>query len=111
MTVRESNTRPVGLGALLCFCSAVCFGLAAMFALQVWLSPEFAGDFDGGTHTAHVGGDVRFGTGLLIAGALTAVAAIVRGGGYRVRPTGILLLLLAGPAVAVLTLPLLDYYG
>ncbi|MDX1874526.1 hypothetical protein SBI67_20595 [Mycolicibacterium sp. 120266] len=110
MTVRESNTRPAGVGAPLCFCSAVCLGLAAVFTLNVWLSPEFAGDFDGGTHTAHVGGDVRFATGLLIAGAASAVAAIVRGGGHRVRPTGILLLL-AGPAVAVLTLPLLNYYG
>ncbi|MCX2712417.1 hypothetical protein [Mycolicibacterium sp. J2] len=50
-------------------------------------------------------------TGSLIGGALTSIAAIIRGGGHRVRPVGILLLFLGAPSVSVLTLPLLDYYG
>ncbi len=109
-TARESRVRPAGWGIVLCWCSAVCFAVAAALAVPVWLSSEFAADFDGGTHTAHVSGSIGVAAGFLVAGAVAALAAIVRGGGYRVRAVGVLLLLLGGPAVAVLTLPLLDYY-
>ncbi|MGJ6125543.1 hypothetical protein QN239_23505 [Mycolicibacterium sp. Y3] len=107
----EAGSRPAGLGGLVCWCSAICFGVAAGIALQVWASPEFAVDFDGGTRTAHVSADIHLATRLLVAGVLSAIGSIVRGGGYRVRPSGLLLLLLVGPGVAVLTLPLLGYYG
>ncbi|MCT7372637.1 hypothetical protein [Mycolicibacterium llatzerense] len=109
-TSRESRARPAGLGVALCWCAAICFATAAAFSITVWLSPEFAADFDSGSHTAHVSGWIGVAAGLLVAGAISAIAAIVRGGGYRVRPVAGLLLLVAGPATAIVTLPLLEYY-
>lgn len=94
----------------MCWCAAVCLGVAAAIAIPVWLSPEFGTDFDSGAHTARVSGNIRLASGLLVTAAFTALGAIVRGGGHRVRPVAALLLLLGCPAVAVLTLPLLDYY-
>jgi hypothetical protein len=49
-------------------------------------------------------------TGLLIAGAVLALAAVIRGEGYAVRAAGVVLILRVGWGVAVLTLPLLSYY-
>lgn len=109
-TARESRVRPAGWGIALCSCAAVCFGVAAAIAIPVWLSPEFAADFDSGAHTARVSSSIGLAAGLLVVGAFAALTAIVRGGGHRVRPVAALLLLLGCPAVAVLTLPLLDYY-
>lgn len=109
-TARESRARPAGLGIALCCGAAVCLGVAAAIAIPVWLSPEFAADFDSGAHTARVSSSIRLAAALLVAGAFVALAAIVRGGGHRVRPVAALLLLLGCPAVAVLTLPLLHYY-
>ena len=110
-TARESSSRPAGFGLMLCWCSALCLALAAVLTLTVWGSPEFAADFDGGTRTAQGSTDVRLATGLLIGGVLGAIGAIIRGGGHSVRAVSILLLLLVAPGVAILTLPLLDYYG
>jgi hypothetical protein len=110
-TAGESTSRPAGLGLTFCCVSAVLLAIAAAITLDVLLSPEFAADFDGGSHTAQVSRDVHVATGSLIGGALTSIAAIIRGGGHRVRPVGILLLFLGAPSVSVLSLPLLDYYG
>jgi len=109
-TSRESRVRPAGWGVALCWCAAVCLIIAAAIAVPVWLSPEFAADFDSGARTAHVSGSIGVAAGFLVAGAVAALAAIVRGGGHRVRAVGALLLLLGSPAVAVVTLPLLEYY-
>ncbi len=109
-TARESRVRPAGWGIALCWCASVCLAVAAAMAVPVWLSPEFAADFDSGARTAHVSGSIGVAAGFLVAGAVAAMAAIVRGGGHRVRAVGALLLLLGGPAVAVVALPLLDYY-
>ncbi|GAS97135.1 uncharacterized protein RMCC_4101 [Mycolicibacterium canariasense] len=110
-TARESISRPAGLGLMLCCCSAICLAVAAVLTLTVWGSPEFAADFDGGTRTAQVSADLHLATGLLIGGVLAATGGIIWGGGHNVRAVGILLLLLGAPGVAILTLPLLDYYG
>jgi len=109
-TTRESRGRPAGWGIALCCCAVVCLGVSAAIVIPVWLSPEFAADFDSGARTARVSSSLKIAAGLLIAAASTALAAIVRGGGHRVRPAAALLLLLGCPAVAFLTLPLLDYY-
>lgn len=109
-TPRESRTRPSGIGAALCWCAAICFAIAAFISISVWVSPEFGGDFDSGARTAPVSGEIGVAAGLVVAGAVADVAAIVRGGGHRVRAVGVLLLLLAGPAAAILTLPLWDFY-
>jgi hypothetical protein len=104
------TTRPAGLGRFFCIVSAMSFGLAAVIDLSIIASPAFAADFDGGSRTADVAGDTRLAAGLLIAGALSALAAVVRGGGHVVRALGVVLLVVMGGGVAVLTLPLLEYY-
>lgn len=109
-TTREFRGRPAGWGIALCWCAVIGFAVAVVIAIPVWLSPEFATDFDSGAHTAHVSSSISVAAGALVAGTVAALAAIVRGGGHWVRAVGALLLLLGGPAVAVLTLPLLDYY-
>ena len=85
--------------------------MAALIDLSILASPEFAGDFDGGTRTGGFAASTHLAAGLLVTGAVMALAAIVRGGGYAVRAAGVLLLIVGGVAVSVLTLPLLDYYG
>ena len=94
----------------MCWCAAVCLTFAAGMSILVWISPEFARDFDSGARTANAGSNLVVAAVLLAVGAVTAFAALIRGGGYRVRAIAVLLLLLGCPAVAVLTLPLLDYY-
>lgn len=109
-TSRESRTRPAGLGRLFCIFSVTSYGLAALLDVSIVGSRAFAADFDGGTRTAHAAGSTHLATGLLVAGAVMAVAAIIRGGGHAVRAGGVLLLA-AGGATAYITLPLLAYYG
>jgi hypothetical protein len=109
-TNRESRSRPAALGRSFCVFSLLSYCLAGVFDVSVFGSSAFAADFDGGTRTAHAAGTAHLATGLLIAGAVLAVAAIIRGGGYAVRAVGVLLLA-AGGAVAYFTLPLLAYYG
>ncbi|KAA0080568.1 hypothetical protein CIW52_23475 [Mycolicibacterium sp. P9-64] len=109
-TSRESRTRPAGLGRLFCVLSVLCYGLAGLLDLSILGSSAFAADFDGGTRSADAGGITHLATALLVAGAVMAVAAIIRGGGHAVRAVGVLLLAVAG-ATAYITLPLLAYYG
>lgn len=109
-TSRESRTRPAGLGRMFCVLAVLGYGLAVLLDLSIVGSRAFAADFDGGTRTAHAAGTTHAATGLLLAGAVMAVAAIIRGGGHAVRAAGVLLLA-AGGATAYVTLPLLAYYG
>lgn len=109
-TSRETRTRPAGLGRLFCVLSVLGYGLAGLLDVSIVGSSAFAADFDGGTRTADAADTTRLATGLLVAGAVMAVAAIIRGGGYAVRPAGVVLLAVGG-AVAYITLPLLSYYG
>ena len=109
-TSRESRSRPAALGRLFCTLSVLSYGLAGLLDLSVIGSSAFATDLDGGTRTAGVGGTTQCATGLLAVGAVLAIAAIIRGGGYAVRPAGVVLLAVGG-AVAYVTLPLLAYYG
>jgi hypothetical protein len=107
---RESRTRPAGLGRLFGVLSVLGYGLAGLLDTSIVGSSAFAADFDGGTRTADAAGTTHLATGLLAVGAVMAVAAIIRGGGYAVRAAGVLLLAVGG-AVAYFTLPLLSYYG
>ena len=109
-TSRESRSRPAGLGRLFCAFSVLSYGLAVLLDLSIVGSSAFAADFDGGTRSAHVTDTAQLATGLLVVGAVSALAAIIRGGGYAVRPAGVVLLA-AGGTVAYFTLPLLAYYG
>jgi hypothetical protein len=109
-TSRESRTRPAGLGRLFCVLAVLGYGLAGLLDMSIIGSRAFAADFDGGTRTAHAAGATHAAAGLLVAGAVMAVAAIIRGGGHAVRAVGVLLLA-AGGATAYITLPLLAYYG
>jgi hypothetical protein len=109
-TSRESRTRPAGLGRLFCLLSVLGYGLAGLLDVSIIGGRAFAADFDGGTPTADAADTTHLATGLLVVGAVMAVAAIIQGGGYAVRAAGVLLLA-AGGAVAYITLPLLSYYG
>jgi hypothetical protein len=109
-TSRESRSRPAALGRLFCTFSVLSYVLAGLLDLSIVGSSAFAADFDGGTRTADAASTTQLATGLLVAGAVMAVAAIIRGGGYAVRPAGVVLLA-GGGAVAYFTLPLLGYYG
>lgn len=109
-TNRELRTRPAGLGRLFCVFSIMGYAIAGLLDMSIIGSRAFARDFDGGTRTADAAGSTHVATGLLVAGAVMAVAAIIRGGGYAVRAVGVLLLA-AGGATAYVTLPLLAYYG
>jgi hypothetical protein len=109
-TSRESRARPAALGRLFCALSVLSYGLAALIDLSIVASPAFVADFDGGTKTADVADDAGLATGLLIAGAVLALAAVIRGGGYAVRAAGVVLILGVGCGMAVLTLALSSYY-
>jgi hypothetical protein len=109
-TSRESRTRPAGLGRLFGVLSVLCYGIAGLLDMSIIGGRAFAADFDGGTRTADAAETTQLATGLLVAGAVMALAAIIRGGGYAVRAAGVLLLAVGG-AVAYFTLPLLSYYG
>jgi hypothetical protein len=109
-TSRESRTRPAGLGRLFCVLSVLGYGLAGLLDVSIIGTSAFAADFDGGTRTADAADTTRLATGLMVAGAVMALAAIIRGGGYAVRAAGVVLLAVGG-AVAYITLPLLSYYG
>jgi hypothetical protein len=109
-TSRETRTRPAGLGRLFGVLSVLCYGIAVLLDMSIIGDRAFAADFDGGSRTADAAGTTQVATGLLVVGAVMAVAAIIRGGGYAVRPAGVVLLA-AGGAVAYFTLPLFAYYG
>jgi hypothetical protein len=95
---------------LFCVLSVLGYGLAGLLDVSIIGGRAFAADFDGGTPTADAADTTHLATGLLVVGAVMAVAAIIQGGGYAVRAAGVLLLA-AGGAVAYITLPLLSYYG
>jgi hypothetical protein len=109
-TSRESRTRPAGLGRLFCVLSMLGYGVAGLLDVSIIGSSAFAADFDGGTRTADATDTTRLATGLLVTGAVMALAAIIQGGGHAVRAAGVLLLAIGG-AVAYVTLPLVSYYG
>jgi hypothetical protein len=81
-TSRQSRTRPAGLGRLFCLLSVLGYGLAGLLDVSIIGGRAFAADFDGGTPTADAADTTHLATGLLVVGAVMAVAAIIQGGGY-----------------------------
>ena len=99
------------LGKSFCAFAALCYACAGLIDITIIASPEFAVDLGNGTHTADARDETLLATGLLALGSTLALAAIVRGGSILLRLTAFALLLFAGGAVTVLTLPLQAHYG
>ena len=98
MTTTESLRPRHRVGLACSLASVLCAAFAVMLVVELVLSPEFATDFDGGTHTADYSG-MPIAQGLAIAAVVFAAVAVAVGN-TAARITGGLIL--AAPAMLVL---------
>ncbi|AQA04064.1 hypothetical protein BVC93_18350 [Mycobacterium sp. MS1601] len=109
--VIDSEAPPSSASWGWCAAAALCQFWAAVLAVSVWATPDFATDFENGTRIANAGSSATLSAVLSIVGIFCALAAIFRPRASALAAGAGAVLLLTGCATGLSALPLIGHYG